>query len=226
MSIPEAQKICTLPQMATTPIDPTCLMERFGSEDPRVSCLTSLKRFRIRSSLGVGTRRDIRVEQGVSSQRIRIRLYAFKNQLASGVDYLHMLIVSTEYLIKRYHIRARYLISVQTNCAALALQIFNLWMRTMSVGMNDLPQGLAFFRRWMFEKEMYMGCVTPSQQVPIPHGESLNIEGALEKTRGRLGEEHGIEHVSSLEWYEEPHCMVHRHRSKMTVAFGSGFGAH
>ena len=36
------------------------------------------------------------------------------------------------------------------------------------------------------------------------------MECALEKTRGSLGEEHGIEHVGSLEGYEEPDCMVHR----------------
>jgi len=47
-----------------------------------------------------------------------------------------------------------------------------------------------FFRRWM---SVDMECVTPSQP------ESLNIEGVLGKTRGSLGEEHGIEDIGSLE---------------------------
>ena len=58
--------------------------------------------------------------------------------------------------------------------------------------------------------------MTPSQPVPIAPGESLNIEDVLEKTRGSLGEEHGIEHVGSLDGYEEPDCMVHRAK---TAAF-------
>ena len=76
----------------------------------------------------------------------------------SGVDYLHMLIVSMEYLIKRYHIQARYLISVHDKLrylvkeedkyrAALALQISNMWTRAMfayMLGMDDLPH-----RQWM-----------------------------------------------------------------------------
>ena len=74
---------------------------------------------------------------------------------SSGGDYLHMLIVSMEYLIKRYHIQARYLILVlrclvrEDKCrAALALQISNWWTRAMfasMLGMEDLPQGVAFF---------------------------------------------------------------------------------
>ncbi|KAF8328759.1 hypothetical protein F5887DRAFT_1186091 [Amanita rubescens] len=139
---------------------------------------------------------------------------------SSGVDYLHMLIVSMEYLIKQYHIQARYLISVHDELrylvreedryrAALALQISNLWTRAMFVymlGMDDLPQGVAFFSAVdvdkCLRKEVDMECVTPSQQVPIPPGESLNIEGSL-------GEEQGIEHVGSLAGHEEPDCMVH-----------------
>ncbi|KAF8328298.1 DNA polymerase family A-domain-containing protein [Amanita rubescens] len=121
---------------------------------------------------------------------------------SSGVDYLHMLIVSMEYLIKRYHIQARYLISVHDELrylvkeedkyrAALALQISNLWTRAMFVymlGMDDLGRRVFF-----------------GVSLPIPPG-----EGVLERTGGSLGEEHGIEHVGSLEGYEEPDCMVHR----------------
>jgi hypothetical protein len=40
-----------------------------------------------------------------------------------------------------------------------------------------------------------MECGAPSQPLPIPPRESLNIEGVLEKTRGSWGEEHGTECV-------------------------------
>ena len=73
---------------------------------------------------------------------------------SSGVDYLHLLIVSMEYLIKRYDIKARYMISVHDEIrylveeqdkyrAALALQISNLWTRSLfayRLEMDDLPQ--------------------------------------------------------------------------------------
>ena len=53
------------------------------------------------------------VEQRAPPERIRIGLYAFENQLSSGVNHLRMLVVSTEYFIKWHHICARYLISVR-----------------------------------------------------------------------------------------------------------------
>ena len=73
---------------------------------------------------------------------------------SSGVDYLHLLIVSMEYLIKKYQIKARYMISVHDEIrylvtdedkyrAALALQISNLWTRAIfayRLEMDDLPQ--------------------------------------------------------------------------------------
>ena len=153
---------------------------------------------------------------------------------SSGVDYLHMLIVSMEYLIKRYAIRARYLISVHDELrylvadedkyrAALALQIANLWTRAMfayMLGMDDLPQGVAFFSAVdvdrCLRKEVDMECVTPSQPVPIPPGESLDMEGVLRRTGGGcLGEVMvpADAWVGSLEGYEPPDCMVHRAKS-------------
>jgi len=70
---------------------------------------------------------------------------------------LHLLIVSMEYLIQRYDIGARYMISVHDEVrylakeedkyrAAMALQIANLWTRAMfsyKLGMDDLPQSVA-----------------------------------------------------------------------------------
>jgi DNA polymerase gamma 1 len=73
---------------------------------------------------------------------------------SSGVDYLHLLIVSMEYLIKVYGIDARLSITVHDEIrylvkdedvyrAAMALQISNLWTRAMfcqELGINDVPQ--------------------------------------------------------------------------------------
>ena len=65
--------------------------------------------------------------------------------------------------------------------------------------MDDLQQGIAFSSAVNVDKclrkEVDMECVAPSHPVPIPPGESLDIEGVLEKTRGSLGEEHRTECV-------------------------------
>lgn len=73
---------------------------------------------------------------------------------SSGVDYLHLLLVSMEYLTRRFEIDARYLISVHDEVrylvkeedkdrAAMALQVANLWTRSLfayRLQMPDLPQ--------------------------------------------------------------------------------------
>lgn len=73
---------------------------------------------------------------------------------SSGVDYLHLLIVSMAHLIKKYDIKARFMLSVHDEIrylstdedrlrTALALQIANLWTRCLfssQTGLNDLPQ--------------------------------------------------------------------------------------
>ncbi|KAF8895021.1 gamma DNA-directed DNA polymerase [Gymnopilus junonius] len=154
---------------------------------------------------------------------------------SSGVDYLHLLIVSMDHLIAKYDINARYLISVHDELrylvaeddkyrAALALQIANLWTRSMfayKLGMDDLPQGVAFFSAvdidHVLRKEVDMPCVTPSQPNPIPPGESLDILKVLSKTNGGSLQKNGLplskEHEpyeGSLEGYIEPNCLSHR----------------
>lgn len=154
---------------------------------------------------------------------------------SSGVDYLHLLIVSMNHLIREYGIEARYLISVHDELrylvkdedryrAALALQIANLWTRSMfafKLGMDDLPQGVAFFSAvdvdHVLRKEVDMTCVTPSQPNPIPPGEILDIEQVLEKTKGGSLWPDGRPMTSgnegwkgSLEGYVEPDCLTHR----------------
>lgn len=124
---------------------------------------------------------------------------------SSGVDYLHLLIVAMEWLIQRYDIKARYMISVHdelrymvkdedTHRAALALQVANAWVRALfsyNLGMDELPQSIAFFSAvdvdHVLRKEVDMSCVTPSQPTPIPAGECFDIEEILKLTNGDLG---------------------------------------
>ncbi|KAF8306703.1 hypothetical protein DL93DRAFT_2232500 [Clavulina sp. PMI_390] len=116
---------------------------------------------------------------------------------SSGSDYLHLLLVTMEYLMQKYAIRGRYLISVHDEVRylvreedkyrlALALQIANLWTRSLfayRLGFDDLPQGVAFFSAvdidHVLRKEVDMPCVTPSQPIPIPPGESVDIYNLL-----------------------------------------------
>jgi len=118
---------------------------------------------------------------------------------SSGVDYLHLLIVSMDYLIRRFNIDARVAITVHDEIrylvknedkyrAAMALQVSNLWTRAMfaqQVGINDLPQSCAYFSAididHVLRKEVDMDCITPSHPTPIPPGESLDITQLLEK---------------------------------------------
>jgi DNA polymerase gamma 1 len=154
---------------------------------------------------------------------------------SSGVDYLHLLIVAMDHLIQTYAIDARYLLSVHDELrylfaerdryrAALVLQVANLWTRSLfafRLGMDDLPQGVAFFSAvdvdHVLRKETDMPCVTPSQPSPIPPGESLTIEQILTLTgggslwadgRAMMEEEPALDPL--VLGYEPPDCMGHR----------------
>lgn len=118
---------------------------------------------------------------------------------SSGVDYLHLLIVSMDYLIRRFNLDARLSLTVHDEIrylvkeedkyrAAMALQISNLWTRAMfsqQMGINDLPQSCAFFSAvdidHVLRKEVDMDCVTPSHPTAIPPGESLDVTQLLAK---------------------------------------------
>ncbi|KAG5979874.1 DNA-directed DNA polymerase gamma mip1 [Claviceps digitariae] len=118
---------------------------------------------------------------------------------SSGVDYLHLLIVSMDFLVRRYNIDARLAITVHDEIrylvkkedryrAAMALQVANLWTRAMfaqQVGIDDLPQSCAYFSAvdidHVLRKEVDMDCITPSHPTPISPGESLDIQGLLNK---------------------------------------------
>ncbi|OCL15131.1 hypothetical protein AOQ84DRAFT_384239 [Glonium stellatum] len=118
---------------------------------------------------------------------------------SSGVDYLHLLIVSMDYLTRRFNLNARLAITVHDEIrylvkeedkyrAAMALQVANVWTRAMfsqQMGINELPQSCAYFSAvdidHVLRKEVDMDCVTPSHPEKIPHGESLDIVALLEK---------------------------------------------
>ena len=118
---------------------------------------------------------------------------------SSGVDYLHLLIISMDYLISRYNLDARLSITVHDEIrylvksqdrykTAMALQVANLWTRAMfsqQMGIDDLPQSCAFFSAvdidHVLRKEVDMDCVTPSNPEKIPHGESLDIWALMAK---------------------------------------------
>ncbi|KAF5005349.1 hypothetical protein FDECE_8207 [Fusarium decemcellulare] len=118
---------------------------------------------------------------------------------SSGVDYLHLLIVAMDYLIRRFNLDARLAITVHDEIrylvkegdkyrTALALQVANVWTRAMfaqQVGIEDLPQSCAYFSAvdidHVLRKEVDMECITPSHPTPIPPGESIDITTLLEK---------------------------------------------
>ncbi|KAL2053082.1 hypothetical protein ABVK25_006719 [Lepraria finkii] len=118
---------------------------------------------------------------------------------SSGVDYLHLLIISMDYLIRRFNIDARLAITVHDEIryivkeqdkyrGAMALQVANVWTRAMfsqQMGINDLPQSCAYFSAvdidHVLRKEVDMDCVTPSHPGKIPRGESVTINQLLDK---------------------------------------------
>jgi DNA polymerase gamma 1 len=118
---------------------------------------------------------------------------------SSGVDYLHLLIISMEYLCRRYNIDARLALTVHdeirylaTNAdkyrTAMALQVANVWTRAMfsqQIGIDDLPQSCAYFSAvdidHVLRKEVDMDCVTPSHPDKIAPGESLDMLQILAK---------------------------------------------
>lgn len=118
---------------------------------------------------------------------------------SSGVDYLHLLIISMDYLIRRFNLDARLAITVHDEIrylateedkyrAAMALQVANVWTRAMfsqQMGINELPQSCAYFSAvdidHVLRKEVDMDCITPSHPNKIPHGESVSMEQLLDK---------------------------------------------
>nr|CAG4646028.1 EOG090X00SQ [Macrothrix elegans] len=129
---------------------------------------------------------------------------------SSAVDYLHLMLVAMRYLCDSFNIEGRFCISIHDEVryiikeedkfrAALALQITNLWTRSMfafQLGIYDLPQSVAFFSSvdidTVLRKETNLDCQTPSnphglkQGYGIPFGTSYDIYQIIELTKGSL----------------------------------------
>ncbi|XP_016048858.2 DNA polymerase subunit gamma-1 [Erinaceus europaeus] len=132
---------------------------------------------------------------------------------SSAVDYLHLMLVAMRWLFEEFAIDGRFCISIHDEVrylvreedryrAALALQISNLLTRCMfayKLGLNDLPQSVAFFSTvdidQCLRKEVTMDCKTPSnptgmeRRYGIPQGEALDIYQIIEFTKGSLERE-------------------------------------
>ncbi|XP_057693196.1 DNA polymerase subunit gamma-1 isoform X2 [Corythoichthys intestinalis] len=129
---------------------------------------------------------------------------------SSAVDYLHLMLVAMRWLFEEHDIDGRFCISIHDEVrylvrsedryrAALALQVTNLLTRSMfahALGMQDLPQSVAFFSAvdidTCLRKEVTMDCVTPSnptgveRKYGLPPGEALDIYQIVDITRGSL----------------------------------------
>ncbi|TPX62628.1 DNA-directed DNA polymerase [Powellomyces hirtus] len=135
---------------------------------------------------------------------------------SSGVDYLHLLLVSMDYLMRRLHIDGRFMVSIhdevrylvkeeQSMLVAFCLQIANLWVRTAfsaSVGIHDVPASAAFFSSvdidHCLRKEVDMDCLTPSNTKPVNVGQSVDVYTVVKEIE-RWKEENGISDM----WGEE-----------------------
>ncbi|XP_039978863.1 DNA polymerase subunit gamma-1 [Xiphias gladius] len=132
---------------------------------------------------------------------------------SSAVDYLHLMLVAMKWLFEEHNINGRFCISIHDEVrylvcsedryrAALALQITNLLTRSAfahALGMQDLPQSVAFFSAVDIDKclrkEVTMDCVTPSnptgleRRYGLPPGEALDIYQIINITKGSLNKE-------------------------------------
>lgn len=156
---------------------------------------------------------------------------------SSGVDYLHLLTTSMEYLIKRYGLRARLSITVHDEIrylakeedkykVALALQISNLWTRAMfcqQVGIDNVPQSCAFFSLVdidrVMRKEVDLDCVTPSHPEAIPPGESITIQQLLEKVPLLKEPEHAS--AETKEWLQKIEATKYSPRASVVSSLGN-----
>ncbi|KAK9504723.1 hypothetical protein O3M35_010990 [Rhynocoris fuscipes] len=124
---------------------------------------------------------------------------------SGAVDFLHLMVVSMRWFLGEqprfclsFHDEVRYMVEEDRKYeAALSLHLTNLLTRAFCVsrvGMNDLPQSVAFFTSVevdkVLRKESDDDNKTPSNPFGlskgygIPIGESLNIYQTIEKSKG------------------------------------------
>ena len=126
---------------------------------------------------------------------------------SSAVDFLHLLLVSVEWLFREIGVRGRFVISIHDEIrylvvsedrykASLALHLANLLVRSevsARLGLGSLPASTAFFSSVdvdrVLRKEPSADCVTPSNKLGlerghgIARGEGLDIWQTLEKLK-------------------------------------------
>ncbi|ORE01434.1 hypothetical protein BCV72DRAFT_321493 [Rhizopus microsporus var. microsporus] len=130
---------------------------------------------------------------------------------SSGVDYLHLLIVSMNHLIRRYNINARFMLSVHDEVrylssaedkqrTAFALQVANIWTRAFfsyKLGIHNLPQSVAFFSAvdidHVLRKEPNMPCLTPSNEEKISEGVSCSLLDTIRELEADMGPANNLE---------------------------------
>ncbi|KAJ8942912.1 hypothetical protein NQ314_009887 [Rhamnusium bicolor] len=125
---------------------------------------------------------------------------------SGAADFLHLMLVCMRWILGdkvrfclSFHDEVRYLVSEQYKYqAALALHVTNLLTRSFCsyrLGLNDLPQSVAFFSSVevdkVLRKESRQDCITPSNPhglnkgYGIENGEALDIFEAIEKAGGK-----------------------------------------
>ncbi|KNE57478.1 hypothetical protein AMAG_18053 [Allomyces macrogynus ATCC 38327] len=112
---------------------------------------------------------------------------------SSGVDYLHLLIASMDYLIEKYQLQARLMLTIHDEIRYLVRdEDNNLWTRVMfasRLGFDDLslmPNSRAAHSSRPSTststcKEPTDPCITPTNSIPLPPGESLDLCKLLAK---------------------------------------------
>lgn len=126
---------------------------------------------------------------------------------SGAVDFLHLMLVCMRWIMAdnarfclSFHDEVRYLVPEKHRYqAALAMHVTNLLTRTfcsVRVGINDLPQSVAFFSSVevdkVLRKDSKQDCKTPSNPhglekgYNIPNGESLDIYEAIKKASGQF----------------------------------------
>lgn len=119
---------------------------------------------------------------------------------SSGVDFLHCLIVATDYLCRKYEIDARLMISIHdeyrylckkedTFRLAWAMQVAHIWTRAYvcyQLGIYDLPETVAWFGAidvdFVLRKEVDTDLTTPSNPDPkVPNGKTIEIDDLIKK---------------------------------------------
>ncbi|XP_018560902.1 DNA polymerase subunit gamma-1, mitochondrial [Anoplophora glabripennis] len=124
---------------------------------------------------------------------------------SGAVDFLHLMLVCMKWILGdnirfclSFHDEVRYLVPEPYKYqAALALHVTNLLTRSFCsyrLGLNDLPQSVAFFSSVevdkVLRKESKQDCITPSNPLGlskgygIENGEALNIYEAIDKAGG------------------------------------------